>query len=370
MLGTIALGEIVKAVDLFCGTGGFSLGAHRAGFDVVCAYDKDEVLTSSFERNFPNTKLKIRDIGTLAADEIRKHAGGDIDLIFGGPPCQGFSSIGKRDKEDKRRRLLDHFFRLVAELRPRAFVMENVKGLGFKDAKPELDAALDELPDCYEISEPLILDASKFGAATKRPRLFVIGYDPARCGAIDFDALTKRDDGAAKVSDALGDLVGYTCVDEDGDVWKLPELDVVSEYAANLRSPDLTFTGNQRTKHTAKVVERFSNVKQGETDKVGRHPRLKLDGQCPTLRAGTGSDMGSYQSVRPIHPTENRVITAREAARLQGFPDNHFFHETIWHSFRMIGNSVSPIAAERVLRHVHEALKETQIKKENGSAVA
>ena len=89
-------------------------------------------------------------------------------------------------------------------------------------------------------------------------------------------------------------------------------------------------------------------IGQGHMDPIGRHPRLAWNGLCPTLRAGTGSDRGSYQSVRPIHPEENRVITVREAARLQGFPDNHLFHPTVWHSFRMIGNSVSPIMAEAI----------------------
>ena len=123
----------------------------------------------------------------------------------------------------------------------------------------------------------------------------------------------------------------------------------LSTYAERMAMPDRTFTGNMKTAHTDAVVHRFSKVKPGETDKIGRHPRLLSHGLCPTLRAGTGADKGSYQSVRPIHPTENRVITVREAARLQGFPDCHLFHPTIWHSFRMVGNSVSPIVAEKIL---------------------
>jgi DNA (cytosine-5)-methyltransferase 1 len=95
-------------------------------------------------------------------------------------------------------------------------------------------------------------------------------------------------------------------------------------------------------------------------DKIGRHPRLAWGGQCPTLRAGTGADRGSYQSVRPIHPSENRVITVREAARLQGFPDSHLFHPTVWHSFRMIGNSVSPIIAKAVFQAIRSKVENVQ----------
>jgi DNA (cytosine-5)-methyltransferase 1 len=95
-------------------------------------------------------------------------------------------------------------------------------------------------------------------------------------------------------------------------------------------------------------------VEPGGVDAVGRHQRLDWRGQCPTLRAGTGSDRGSYQSVRPIHPEHDRVITVREAARLQGFPDRHMFHPTTWHSFRMIGNSVSPIIARAIFGAIAE----------------
>nr|WP_249812095.1 DNA cytosine methyltransferase [Bradyrhizobium sp. 188] len=101
-------------------------------------------------------------------------------------------------------------------------------------------------------------------------------------------------------------------------------------------------------------------MKPGEIDSVGRHPRLSWEGQCPNLRAGTGKDKGSYQAVRPIHPEEDRVITVREAARLQGFPDSFRFHPTVWHSFRMIGNSVSPIIAQAILSLIAERMGAAQ----------
>lgn len=350
----------MKAIDFFCGTGGFSRGAHAAGFDVVAAYDIDPILTYSHSKNFPNTRLHLTDIGSLTADEVVKEAGGEIDLIFGGPPCQGFSSIGKRNKNDPRRTLLQSFFQLVGEIQPSAFVMENVLGLGFHDAAPELELALARLPKRYKTLGPIILDAADFGAATKRRRLFLIGYDRDRCDAIALADIEAKKTSAATVADALSGLAGAKSL-VSGDEFDLLKMDgrkTLSQYAARLASSDRMFTGDMRTEHTAKVIERFALVEQGGTDKVGRHPRLAWNGQCPTLRAGTGSDMGSYQSVRPIHPQENRVITVREAARIQGFPDSHRFHPTIWHSFRMIGNSVSPIIAEVILKVVSEKILE------------
>jgi DNA (cytosine-5)-methyltransferase 1 len=214
-----------------------------------------------------------------------------------------------------------------------------------------LNDALAQVLDRYHISGPQIWDASEFGAATRRNRMFVIGMRRGIAppfGAAQMDALKKP---AATVKSAISDISNAApiAVSDDGfDRWKITRPGPPSAYAGVLRSSDRTFTSHKATIHTDAVVKRFASVKTGETDLVGRHPRLAWDGLCPTLRAGTGSDRGSYQAVRPIHPTENRVITVREAARLQGFPDSHLFHPTVWHSFRMIGNSVSPIMARAI----------------------
>ena len=110
------------------------------------------------------------------------------------------------------------------------------------------------------------------------------------------------------------------------------------------------------TVHSTMVAERYAVTECGKYDKISRSYRLHPNGFCPTLRAGTGPDHGSFQAVRPLHPTEARVITPREAARLQGFPDWFQFSPTKWHSFRQIGSSVSPILAERVLSVIRKAL--------------
>jgi DNA (cytosine-5)-methyltransferase 1 len=117
-------------------------------------------------------------------------------------------------------------------------------------------------------------------------------------------------------------------------------------------------SGNLATRHSAIVAERYAAVDTGKIDIITKSRRLDSNGFCPTLRAGTGFERGRFQAVRPLHPTEDRVITPREAARLQGFPDWFQFSSTRWHSFRMIGNSVSPIVAERLLAVIWRALKE------------
>ena len=341
----------MRLVDLFSGCGGFSLGAHQAGFGVVAAIDNDPVLSSSYLRNFPDTKFMLRDISKLEGDVVREIVG-HVDGIIGGPPCQGFSTIGKRSSSDQRRSLLRHFFRFVGEINPVFFVMENVCGLAYTDTLHVLDSALSLVEDNYSILGPKIWNASDFGAATKRPRLFVIGIHKHKGDALSLKDIELQKQKPATVKAAISDMKNAVEVGvEDGfDVWEIKRKGRPSNYAKMLRGSNKHFTGHRMTHHSLRVVNRFNEIPQGGFDSIGRHPRLSWSSQCPTLRAGTGPDKGSFQSTRPIHPDDPRVITVREAARLQGFPDGYLFHPTIWHSFRMIGNSVSPMIATAILK--------------------
>jgi DNA (cytosine-5)-methyltransferase 1 len=180
-----------SVIDLFCGAGGFSLGAHQAGFKVVASVDVDEKLTSSYKSNFPNAQLLIADISKLETDSLLKDAGvasASVDGIIGGPPCQGFSTIGKRNTADPRNALLRHFFRIVAGVRPKFFVMENVPGLVAGTAKNTIGRAVSGL-DGYQLIGPMCVDAHDLGAPTRRKRIVVIGYDPARVEAITEDEI-------------------------------------------------------------------------------------------------------------------------------------------------------------------------------------
>lgn len=348
-MGTQTIDQRMRLVDIFSGGGGFSLGARQAGFSVVAAIDNDPILTSSYPHNFPDTRMIMKNVVELDGETVRDAVKGPIDGIFGGPPCQGFSAIGKHNPDDPRRHLLTHFFRLVREIKPSFFVMENVLGLAYSNSRSVLDKALLQV-DEYAILGPEIWNAAQFGAATNRSRLFVIGVHKDRGEPITSDDMRPWKCEPATVQSAIGDLEGATVVgEEDGfDTWRVDPLARSTGYARALRSPDGRFTGHRITRHSESVAARFNDLREGGFDSIGRHPRLAWSGQSPTIRAGTGVDKGSYQAVRPVHPRHPRVITVREAARLQGFPDRHRFHPTIWHSFRMIGNSVSPIMARAI----------------------
>ena len=312
--------------------------------------------------NFADGKLLLRDLAVATGAELLKAAGGRVDGIVGGPPCQGFSSIGVADPNDPRRALLGSFFRIVSEIGPKFFVMENVRGLLFEKNRHVLDAALEEVANDYEIVGPFTLDAADYGAPTRRRRVFVLGYMKSVVGPISLDDIIAARAPLVNVEQAISDLHDMTATGSSSqfDEWAYGEA-APSSYALRMRSENGLTTGHRKIAHKAEVADRFSRLQQGETDKVGRYPKLAWNGLSPTIRAGTGADKGSYQAVRPLHPSEPRVITVREAARLQGFPDWFRFHPTTWHSFRMIGNSVSPLVAQALLEIVHSRMDRAQV---------
>ncbi|MCH2157283.1 MAG: DNA cytosine methyltransferase [Oleiphilaceae bacterium] len=368
----------MKVVDLFSGCGGFGLGAKLAGFEVCTSIDIDPQLQSAYRLNFPTTKAVTGDLSLMDEASWKLLIGHDeVDGVIGGPPCQGYSRIGKQNPDDPRRSLIFHFFRCVNILKPKFFVMENVEGLLDPGSITELHAALSTVDNRYHVLDPITADASHFGAPTKRKRVLIVGYNPCEMERIDANTLIPTMANVNSVSDAIRDLPSPIKQPKDKTnfgwaQYSFSENDDLSPYARIMRGlPDSRslgwtnakeqlkagFTsGHFETRHTAQVINRFSQLKPGQIDKTSKAKRLDWDGVCPTLRAGTGSDKGSFQSVRPIHPEEPRVITVREAARLQGFPDWFTFHPTKWHSFRMIGNSVSPLLSESILSTIGRSL--------------
>ncbi|WP_340246256.1 DNA (cytosine-5-)-methyltransferase [Sulfitobacter pontiacus] len=372
-------------VDLFSGCGGFGLGGELAGFHSTVAVDVDPILQSSYQLNFPSTNVRVGDLGEMNAAGWKVLLGGlPVDGVIGGPPCQGYSRLGVSDPKDVRRTLLHVFFRSVNFIRPKFFVMENVEGLLDKKNMPELASAIAELDSIYTVLPPIVLDASDFGLPTKRKRVFVIGYNPNHVDPVDICDF-RQVCNTTYVRDAISDLpspIAQTSK-EAGFGWaRYDNSEQISSYARTLRQVPPNHlgsklaieqlkkgmvSGNYGTIHTEAVAKRYAATEPGKTDKISRSKRLAWDGFCPTLRAGTGSDRGSYQAVRPLHPGAGRVITVREAARLQSFPDWFLFHKAKWHSFRMIGNSVPPLLASSILKILKQKISDNSAQR--GDAV-
>ncbi|MNJ27776.1 Modification methylase AplI [compost metagenome] len=361
-------------VDLFSGCGGFGLGAELSGFNNIASVDIDPDLQYSYKLNFPSSKVHLADVSKLDSAFWREAIGNvRPDLVIGGPPCQGFSRIGLRKPEDPRNSLITHFFNQVLMLKPKFFVMENVEGILDARNRFILDEAVSLVGASYHVIGPFKVNALDCGAATSRKRVLVIGcHNDVSMPSFE-SRLVLPQARPISVAEAISDLpspINMAELSSSGYGWWGYNGDAsVSKYAKELKkvSPGIgarfakemlrsgMVSGLMKTRHTDAVTLRFSNTAPGAVEEVSRYPRLSWDGYCPTLRAGTGSDKGSFQAMRPIHPSEPRVITVREAARLQGFPDWFVFHPTIWHSFRMIGNSVSPIMSKYVLSLVREA---------------
>ena len=366
----------LKIIDLFSGAGGFSLGATRAGFDLAGSVEIDPHAISVHKRNFPKSPLLNKDISTISGVQLLQEFDlelGEIDGIIGGPPCQGFSHMGHGNTCDPRNQLFIHFFEIVNDTSPKFFLAENVPGILNPKNSHIIECALSKV-DKYEVLDlPIRLVAKDFGAPTTRARVFFLGFLKGEMNSISEVAFKPKNTAPVYVEDALKGLPPVIdplwLREEDG--WQKIDKVVDGTFGSKLYGRVPSKVGDKEsirrlrensevsgclgTRHSKDLIDRYSKINQGEVDRISKSRRLVPNGFCPTLRAGTGSDKGSYQAVRPLHPTEDRVITPREAARLQGFPDWFQFHHTKWHSFRQIGNSVSPIVAEQILRVIKKA---------------
>jgi DNA (cytosine-5)-methyltransferase 1 len=375
----------------------------------VAAVEYDPIHAAVHKFNFPRTDVLCADASKLTGDELREgvergiaaHGSqeawdGEVDLVFGGPPCQGFSSGGMRRPNDERNLLVFDFARLVSDLNPRYFALENVPPLKNYEEEPNLKLldrfVLEMKAAGYKVLTPQVLNASRYGVPQDRRRLIVLGIRNGEA-EVDYPAPTVRpvpkragdtpkpwEFGGRQQDEALA--VGPTVADAIDD---LPDLDafeglrasdtvelsdeqleameeVASEYVRKLRSLDRDdgdfgykrrwdrklLSASMRTGHELTSIDRFEQTNPGDSDTKSRLYRLDAAGLCSTIRAGTGYERGSFMAPRPIHPRRPRVISPREAARLHSFPDWFRFHVTKWHAFRQIGNSLPPLLARAV----------------------
>jgi len=366
-------------VDLFAGAGGLSLGFEQAGYDVVGAVELDPIHAAVHEFNFPYATMFCCDASLVTGQMVREHSvlgQRELHAVVGGAPCQGFSLIGKRALDDPRNALLGQFARIVLELQPRYFVLENVAGLTVGDHRRLLDEVIQLFGrNGYTVKTPYkVLQAADFGTPQSRRRLFLIGaradvplpqYPSPTHHARSINGVNRHGElpFSPSVWEAIGDLPEADHYEEllTGDS-VLAKYGDPSHYATTLRglarhrrdysrprpvNQDL-LTSSLRTVHTPISIQRFSATPPGQVERISRFLRLHPEGVSNTLRAGTASDRGAYTSPRPIHPISPRCITVREAARLHGYPDWFRVHVTKWHGFRQIGNSVPPTLARAV----------------------
>jgi len=374
-------------VDLFAGAGGMSLGFEQAGFDIAAAVEIDPIHAAVHHFNFPKTAVLARSVIGLTGQELRNIAGigrKTIDVVFGGPPCQGFSLIGQRMLDDSRNLLVKEFVRLVAELNARTFVFENVKGLTIGKHRAFLEALIEAFGDFgYRVHIPWqVLNATNYAVPQDRQRLFLLGAKkglpvpsyPEHTSTTDSDLVGLNGIKPTPTCfDALADLPDAEQWDEliSSDSVKYRKNGLLSDFSRELRCateaawhfgyvrnwrPNI-LTSSMRSMHTDISRKRFIATREGEVEPISRFFKLPRHGVCNTLRAGTDSARGAFTSPRPIHFAYPRCITVREMARLHGYPDWFRFHITKWHGARQIGNSVPPPLARAVAGAIIRTLR-------------
>lgn len=359
-------------LDVFAGIGGLALGFEQAGFDVVGALEIDPVHATTHSFNFPRCQTLCGDATVVQGADIRQRLGIPVDVVVGGAPCQGFSMIGKRALDDPRNQLVKHFLRLVVELQPSIFVLENVRGLTVGKHRQLLDEATEEFQAAgYSVTLPWqLLNARDYGVPQDRQRLILMG---AKGVAVPRYPVPEILSPPPTSQDALDDLPNAEDFEEltDSDSVRVPSVvSGLSAYAREMRclsndawhygyvrqwDPQL-LTASLRTAHTDISRRRFRDTPPGTVEPISRFYKLSPDRVSNTLRAGTDSARGAFTSPRPIHYRHDRCVTVREMARLHGFPDWFRFHVTKWHGARQIGNSVPPPLAKAVAESVCQAL--------------
>lgn len=389
----------MNALDLFCGAGGLSIGLEQAGINVVGAAEKTAVYAKTHALNFPQCATVTGDLSEISPQKFQSETGirkQDVDMVAGGPPCQTFSSIGvskirsvtgKDIKSDPRNYLFRNYFDFVKHYQPRLFLLENVPNLRTKYGG-KLFENMTRLAESlgYEVHID-VLNAVNFGVAQTRKRIFLVGVKkslrfefPAPTHRADSDlqlSLTEFDDGLLPpntVGDALGDL---PTIYDGIRAGSLPysRSSGLSQYQDALRNEN-GHVGNNVCRVSNKRAKRvFIHMEQGSKymdlppeirailpfrEDIFRDRLKKLVWNKPswTVIAHIGMDGYMY-----IHPTENRTLSVREAARIQSFPDCFEFVGNMREQYIQVGNAVPPMLAFRLAESCVNSLAQSSVAK-------
>lgn len=330
-----------NAISVFSGGGGLDLGAAWASFHVKFASDVEQTHCDTIEYNFSDCSTLCTEVERLTKNKIVKKIGDEkIHLLIGGPPCQAFSILGKRQSvNDPRGMLIYDYARLVDELKPEAFIFENVPGLltvnGGKDWEDFL-LHLESGETKYKLFvKPL--NAADYGIPQIRQRIFIVGFKNQKA-EFNFPVPTHQKE-IKEISDEFSDK--SKCNDK---FWR----------PARLALENLKGKRNHRIRiHGERVRERYKKVAPGGKDKIDHTARIHPDKPAGTVLVGSKSGGG-----RPhIHPKLPRHITVREAARLQSFPDWYFFQGTDTWQYRAVGNAVPPLLGRAICLEIASTLE-------------
>lgn len=343
-----------NAIDLFSGAGGLHIGFEKAGFDIELCIDNNNLVERTHRRNFSNIPMINRDIKCVSSDEIKTYLkDGKVDVVIGGPPCQGFSTIGKRvssdpekrAKHDPRNELVLTYAKLIRELRPKFILMENVKGILTLENGAYLANVLKQLRDAGYNADSMLINMADYGVPEIRERVIIIG------NRVGMPIKFPKPDHSDTPNDGLP--MWNNCWDVIKDLESCGDIPEFNHVAL---------------KHTDKNIERYKLIPEGgRLPEDNLPPELyrknfgntykRLSRNRPALTMVPGND------AFPIHPTLHRSLTVREAARIQTFPDNIIFEGNRRQQGHQVGNAVPPVFSEKMAKFIIEQI---EIAKEKG----
>lgn len=342
-----------KIIDLFCGCGGLSLGFEQAGFEVAYAIDMWQAAINTYNHNHKEKVAECRDIHELTNEKLRElKSSGEIVGVIGGPPCQGFSKVGTRDVNDPRNHLYLEYCRVVEEVSPDFFVLENVSGLltlckgMFKE---DIIKRFSDLGYTVEYKE---VCAADYGVPQNRHRVFFVGM---KKGKFEFPQKLET---IVTSKEAISDLLPLNLengMDTSHEYLCPPQ----NEYQKKMRGSLTEVTNHQITVHTQQTIDIISMVPDGGTiydlpDEYWSVRKYRKGFErMPSSRPCHTVDTGHRNY---FHYKENRIPTARENARLQSFPDNYVFLGTKTDQYKEIGNAVPPLLAYHIAKAIMEQM--------------
>ncbi|MFF5249085.1 DNA cytosine methyltransferase [Streptosporangium sp. NPDC000095] len=378
-----------RSIDLFAGAGGLTEGLSEVGFKSLYANEVIDVYAATFAKNHPDSLTDARDIRDVDPKEIRIKLNlerGELDLIAGGPPCQGFSiNAPERREDDHRNHLFKEYLRFVEEFQPRAILIENVPGLVSFSNGATLEAILKSLADLGYTADVRILYAPHYGVPQTRWRTIIIGFrdgsDPqeafpqpqfkapfrvnftSKFNGRELTILSTADDAPkhTTVRDAISDLPPLIN-GELGDEIKLYAVDSQNDYQRALRMNSQGVRNHEAARLSKINMDRLKHIPPGgnwtnipfdllpagmkrarKSDHTKRYGRANPDGLASTILTKCDPHWGAY-----FHYNQDRAFTVREAARIQSFPDTYVFTGSRVAQYEQVGNAVPPLLAAAV----------------------
>ena len=320
--------KTATGIELFAGCGGLSTGFLDAGLHVAAGFEIEPRAVEAYDYNhaYRGSRGYVADLSEATGVELLERAGIDhADFVIGGPPCQPFSIVGKRQgASDHRASLIDHFVRIVDEVQPSAFLLENVPNLARIEDGCILNEAKAALTRQGFAVEHRILSAADYGVPQNRKRLIILGVKGRSKPSFPERSHGTDERPFVSTAAAIGDLPDAGEFGETG------------------------LLNHEPTNHTPDMMDRFSRLEPGKRERGSFHDRLHPDRPSYTLRAGSGN----FSPLRPVHYCHDRVVTVRESARLQGFSDDFLWPDSIprLQQYRQVGNAVPPPMAEAIAR--------------------